>query len=101
MGGIQNNPSLLFNDGIRTIDFVLVWETRDNGNRDEAQRQREIFEMNLEKEGLQLEHEEPTNLYGLKFVKVSFNNIYLAYIKLIDEVAVKWSNSLNVDIATD
>lgn len=72
MGGILNNPSLTFNDGVRSIDYVLVWEAfKEDASTPEAYREREIFEQNLELEGLQLEREAPENLYGLNFVKVS------------------------------
>ncbi|XP_045542104.1 anoctamin-1 isoform X5 [Papilio machaon] len=71
MGGILNNPSLSFNDGVRSVDFVLVWEAgRENSTTPEAFKQRKVFEENLEKEGLQLEREAPENLHGLHFVKI-------------------------------
>lgn len=69
MSSVLNNPSLTFNDGIRTIDFVLVWESQQVTKHD-AYKQRMIFEGNLEKEGLQLEREAPDNLHGLNFVKI-------------------------------
>lgn len=73
MGGILNNPSLTFNDGVRSIDFVLVWEAfKDDASTQGAYEQRRVFEQNLELEGLQLEREAPQNLFGLNFVKVSF-----------------------------
>lgn len=72
MGGYHNNPSLTFNDGVRSIDFVLVWEkAKEDATTQEAYNQRRIFEQNLEHEGLQLEREEPANLHGLNFVKVT------------------------------
>ncbi|XP_062528738.1 anoctamin-1 isoform X6 [Bombyx mori] len=71
MGGINNNPSLTFNDGVRSIDYVLVWESgRNDATTPEAYEQRRIFEQNLEHDGLQLEREEPEGLYGLNFVKI-------------------------------
>uniref|UniRef100_A0A2A4JBM3 Anoctamin n=1 Tax=Heliothis virescens TaxID=7102 RepID=A0A2A4JBM3_HELVI len=71
MGGILNNPSLTFNDGVRSIDYVLVWEAfKEDAATPEAYQQRKIFEENLEQEGLQLEREAPENLYGLNFVKI-------------------------------
>ncbi|XP_022827150.1 anoctamin-1-like [Spodoptera litura] len=71
MGGILNNPSLTFNDGVRSIDYVLVWEAfKEDASTAEAYEQRKIFEQNLELEGLQLEREAPENLYGLNFVKI-------------------------------
>lgn len=71
MGGILNNPSLTFNDGVRSVDFVLVWESgKDDATTPEAYAYREIFEQNLENEGLQLEREAPENLHGLHFIKI-------------------------------
>ncbi|CAG9782709.1 unnamed protein product [Diatraea saccharalis] len=71
MGGVLNNPSLTFNDGVRTIDYVLVWESaKEDASKPEAFEQRKIFEENLENEGLQLEREAPENLHGLHFVKI-------------------------------
>lgn len=76
MGGILNNPSLTFHDGVRTIDYVLVWEAHnEDAVTPESIRQRKIYEDNLEKEGLQLEREAPENLFGLNFVKVSIRMI--------------------------
>lgn len=74
MGGILNNPSLTFNDGVRTIDYVLVWESaKEDASSPEALLQRAVFEENLENEGLQLEREAPKDLHGLNFVKVNFS----------------------------
>ncbi|XP_030030967.2 anoctamin-1 isoform X4 [Manduca sexta] len=71
MGGIHNNPSLTFNDGVRSIDFVLVWESlKEDATSPEAYEQRRIFEHNLEQDGLQLEREAPEGLHGLHFVKI-------------------------------
>lgn len=75
MGGILNNPSLTFNDGVRSIDYVLVWDKHKENtgkpeNKQEAIKRREIFEANLEGEGLQLERENPEHLHELNFVKV-------------------------------
>ncbi|XP_061708885.1 anoctamin-1 isoform X3 [Cydia pomonella] len=71
MGGIQNNPSLTFNDHVRSVDFVLVWEAgKEDASRPEAYEQRRVFQDNLEKEGLQLESEAPANLHGLNFIKI-------------------------------
>ncbi|XP_039765909.1 anoctamin-5-like isoform X2 [Pararge aegeria] len=71
MGGILNNPSLTFNDGVRSVDYVLVWEAgKDEATTPEAFESRRVFEQNLEKEGLQLEREAPEDLYGLNFIKI-------------------------------
>lgn len=73
MGGIMSNPSLTFKDGVRSVDFVLVWEAnKDDAVTPEAYERRRIFEQNLETEGLQLEMEAPEDLYGLHFVKVFY-----------------------------
>lgn len=78
MGGILNNPSLTFNDGVRSIDYVLVWEScKEDAITTEAYERRRIFEQNLEAEGLNLEREAPENLYGLNFVKVSHKLFFL------------------------
>ncbi|CAF4896928.1 unnamed protein product [Pieris macdunnoughi] len=71
MGGILNNPSLSFNDGVRSVDFVLVWEAgKEDATSREAYEQRKVFEQNLENEGLHLEREAPENLHGLHFIKI-------------------------------
>lgn len=65
----SENESLYFNDGKRSIDFVLAWKTADERNTDEKIREikRAIFEENLRNEGLELETEEGGDLH---FVKV-------------------------------
>lgn len=86
MGGILNNPSLTFNDGVRSIDYVLVWEKfKEDAATREAYEQRKVFEQNLEMEGLQLEREAPENLYGLNFVKVrSVDAGFFSYWELLE-----------------
>lgn len=68
-----NVSSLHFKDGVRSVDFVLVWKklVEDSEAHLEEQRnkRREIFELNLEKVGLQLEKE--TLEEEITFVKVS------------------------------
>ncbi|XP_014471955.1 PREDICTED: anoctamin-1 isoform X2 [Dinoponera quadriceps] len=62
--------SLYFQDEIRSIDFVLVWDEYDGETQTYRNiERRKIFEKNLEKEGLQLEYElaEPN---GLHFIKI-------------------------------
>ncbi|KAK2716116.1 anoctamin-4-like isoform X2 [Artemia franciscana] len=49
----ENNPNLFFDDGLRKIDFVLVWE--QNLKVEGAEERRRIFEEELELEGLELE----------------------------------------------
>ncbi|XP_072935586.1 anoctamin-1 isoform X3 [Epargyreus clarus] len=71
MGGILNNPSLTFKDGVRSVDFVLVWEAgKEDATTPEAYEHRKVFEENLESEGLQLEMEAPEDLHGLHFIKI-------------------------------
>ncbi|XP_063835917.1 anoctamin-1 isoform X5 [Ostrinia nubilalis] len=71
MGGVLHNPSLTFTDGVKTVDYVLVWEAgKEDARKPEAVEQRRIFEENLELEGLALERAAPDNLYGLNFVKI-------------------------------
>ncbi|XP_015432164.1 PREDICTED: anoctamin-1-like [Dufourea novaeangliae] len=62
--------SSYFQDEVRTIDFVLVWdEYNTEAQRYRSTECRRVFEKNLEKEGLQLEYEqaEPN---GLHFIKI-------------------------------
>lgn len=62
--GAPKNPfdtdlsqSLYFDDGIRSIDFVLVWQKNEESEPQETKRQekRGIFLDNLVNEGLELE----------------------------------------------
>lgn len=73
---LQSCPTM-FEDGERTIDFVLVC-MKPTGHRGsphgsgkdpfrDAQRKREVFEKHLEEEGLQLERED---LSHLEFIKI-------------------------------
>ncbi|XP_066253973.1 anoctamin-5 isoform X2 [Euwallacea similis] len=63
-------PTIFFNDGKRSIDFVLVW---DSSSEDacslSAQEMRRIFEKNLIQEGLELEYE-PVENHKLYFIKI-------------------------------
>lgn len=53
------NSSLYFNDGQRSVDFVLVWreDFAESPGREERANKRDTFEANLLNEGLELEHE--------------------------------------------
>lgn len=63
-------PKIFFNDGIRSVDFVLVWDAFDEESvTPEAYVKRQIFENNLMKEGLEIEYEAQEE-NGLNFVKV-------------------------------
>lgn len=69
---------MMFHDGERTVDFVLVWwkhstkTSLQNGAQNnsirEAERKREIFEKHLVNEGLELERESSSD--KLNFVKI-------------------------------
>ncbi|XP_076277778.1 anoctamin-1-like isoform X3 [Lasioglossum baleicum] len=62
--------SLYFQDEIRTIDFVLVWdEYNAEAQTHRSAEYRRVFEKSLEKEGLEMEYEnaEPN---GLHFIKI-------------------------------
>uniref|UniRef100_A0A8C7ZGF4 Anoctamin n=1 Tax=Oryzias sinensis TaxID=183150 RepID=A0A8C7ZGF4_9TELE len=65
--------SLFFNDGIRRIDFILVYEDEDKKEfekRNMYQRRREYFEASLMKMGLELEATPSVVNDKLMFVKV-------------------------------
>lgn len=62
--------NLYFNDGIRSVDFILVWDSNyDQAVTESAMSRRSIFENNLIKEGIELEYER-TDENGLNFIKV-------------------------------
>lgn len=62
------SSSLYFNDGERSIDFVLVWKADDDNVKEELRySKRLIYEENLMNEGLDIEQETYENL---NFVKV-------------------------------
>jgi len=49
---------LFFTDGKRRIDYILAWSTKgDPEELEEARKAREVFEKNLEEEGLELEYD--------------------------------------------
>lgn len=66
--------SQYFQDGERSVDYVLAWMADDEYtvHNDIKFERRKIFEKNLIKEGLQLEHNENENYdkYGLNFTKI-------------------------------
>ena len=67
---LHQNPDLFFSDGVRKIDFVVVWDATIPSNMTpQSAEKRFIFENNLEKEGLELES---TTSHGgmLHFIKV-------------------------------
>uniref|UniRef100_A0A6Q2ZJE4 Anoctamin n=1 Tax=Esox lucius TaxID=8010 RepID=A0A6Q2ZJE4_ESOLU len=73
----NNNPdSLFFNDGIKQIDFVLVYEDEDKKELDKKKifqrrkRRREFFEASLMKMGMELEVTRSVVDEKLLFVKV-------------------------------
>lgn len=64
-------PTIYFVDGVRSVDFVLVWNALDEeAVSDGARNKRTTFEENLVKEGLELEYE-VADKNGLHFVKVN------------------------------
>lgn len=72
----EKNPSLFFDDGVRSIDFVLVYKINPQPNvEDQHEEKRHIFEMNLLSEGLEIERacKEREQIY---FVKVGGHCIY-------------------------
>lgn len=86
----RNISSLHFKDGIRSVDFVLVWKklVEDSEAHLEEQRnkRRNIFELNLEKVGLQLEKE--TLEEEITFVKVSNRKRLLKTVFLIFTISL-------------
>ena len=75
-GWSASNPhgssNYFFEDGIRRVDFVLVYQSDQmkKGDKDASKKgARRQFERNLMDEGLELEHTKG-NSSGLKFVKV-------------------------------
>lgn len=66
----SENESLYFNDGKRSIDFVLAWQKAEERTTTEKIKEikRAIFEENLRNEGLELESEEIDG--DLFFVKI-------------------------------
>lgn len=66
----SENESLYFNDGKRSIDFVLAWKRGEERNTVERIKEikRTIFEENLRTEGLELEAEDIDG--ELHFVKI-------------------------------
>ncbi|XP_019864929.1 anoctamin-5 isoform X2 [Aethina tumida] len=63
-------PKIFFNDGVKSVDFIMVWDGFDDqAVTEEAYTKRRIFETNLIKEGLELQYE-PQEKNGLNFVKI-------------------------------
>lgn len=55
----RKGRNLFFDDGQRHIDYVLAWEIpkKESPDTEKARRAREIFEKNLQEEGLELEYD--------------------------------------------
>ena len=69
----ERNPSLFFEDGIRSIDFVLVYNLHpQQAIEEENIEKRRVFEANLEAEGLELERtsKEKEHIYFVKVLKL-------------------------------
>ncbi|KAK9737785.1 Calcium-activated chloride channel [Popillia japonica] len=63
-------PTIFFNDNIRSVDFVLVWDSHsEDATTADAFYKRRIFEENLMKDGLDIEYEDPEQ-NGLNFIKI-------------------------------
>ena len=62
---LMQNDQLYFEDGVRRIDFILVWKVHDIDPNDDLIKRRWTFQSNLEKTGLELEDD----------MKVSINKI--------------------------
>ncbi|CAH0557259.1 unnamed protein product [Brassicogethes aeneus] len=63
-------PNIFFSDGIRSVDFILVWDGFDKDATTEASyTKRRIFETNLIKDGLELQYENQEK-NGLNFIKI-------------------------------
>lgn len=59
--------SLYFQDGNRSVDFVLAWQPNEDENDEDLNLiKRRIFENNLENEGLEIEREKYENLTFIK-----------------------------------
>lgn len=73
------NKSLFFRDGVRSVDFVLVWENTNVCIRDHGMK-RNVFERALRHEGLHIERDAPHG--GLNFVKVRCKtfSIFIKYL---------------------
>lgn len=65
INGLNDETRRRFQDGERSVDFVLAYSGDDKSIENENKRH--IFETNLEKEGLQLERDKTQRIY---FVKV-------------------------------
>ncbi|KRT85879.1 hypothetical protein AMK59_1604, partial [Oryctes borbonicus] len=62
--------TIYFNDGLRSVDFILVWDAyNDDATSEEAYYKRRIFEENLMKDGVEIEYEDPEK-NGLNFIKL-------------------------------
>ncbi|KAK6634066.1 hypothetical protein RUM44_004674 [Polyplax serrata] len=65
----NEKSSSFFKDGVRSIDFVLVWDKFQPRSLDLVNvEKRRVFEENLRNEGLELENENEVD--GLYFVKI-------------------------------
>ncbi|XP_063913135.1 anoctamin-4 isoform X3 [Zophobas morio] len=63
-------PTIYFEDGMRSVDFVLVWDAfEDDAITEAAYQKRKVFEANLVADGLELEYV-PQESNGLNFVKI-------------------------------
>ncbi|RZB39519.1 anoctamin-4-like, partial [Asbolus verrucosus] len=63
-------PTIFFNDGMRSVDFILVWDAfAEHSVTEAAFKKRKIFEANLISDGVELEYL-PQEINGLNFIKI-------------------------------
>lgn len=61
-----------FFDGVRTVDFILAWDTEYSScMEEESLQKRKVFEENLKVEGLELEYEPVSVGSTLNFIKIN------------------------------
>ncbi|XP_069961392.1 anoctamin-3-like isoform X3 [Cherax quadricarinatus] len=66
---VKKNPQLYLNDGIHSIDYILVSRDSETDDHLDHEEWRRVFEKNLVKEGLILE-EDRVEEVPLRFVKI-------------------------------
>ncbi|KAJ8687984.1 hypothetical protein QAD02_023779 [Eretmocerus hayati] len=92
--------SLFFQDGIRPIDFVLVWDQFDSqASTQRCEQMRKIFEDTLEIEGLQLEYESDGS-HGLCFIKITAPKQVLRKYAEILKLRMPMKDIQDVDISS-
>ncbi|KAK3580687.1 hypothetical protein CHS0354_017969 [Potamilus streckersoni] len=71
-GNPKDDDNLFFNNGVDRIDYILAYEPGTGEEETAKKERRKVFERELEKEGLKLEHEDKTKSKSGKvcFVKI-------------------------------